>query len=161
MADWKTYSNNGLFFRYPLEAELNQVERVKNEFNEGGTEITVTYIRPGYNQPQTDISDGYVFSIAWGEVIGFGTMKEVSQKRYAQFKDGDGFPEMTTLTETNIANQSAYCMEQGPVFYTKTCYVGNKETVFELNLFSSSSDVKQKQNYDLVLSQILSTFKFL
>jgi hypothetical protein len=160
-ANWKTYSNNGLFFKYPPEAELNQAERVKDEFNEGGTEITVTYIRPGYNWPQTDISDGYVFSIAWGEVIGFGTVKEVSQKRYAQLKDSNAFPQMTALTETKIANQSAYCLEQGPVFYGRTCYAGNEGTIFEIDFFSSSSDVKQKQNYDLVLSQILSTFKFI
>lgn len=69
MLDWKKYTGKYFTFKYPTELDNASEGGQENQ----AREITVSYIKPGKNRLNSDLSDGYVFKVAYGPLIGTGT----------------------------------------------------------------------------------------
>jgi hypothetical protein len=153
--NWKTYTGRYFSFEYPLEAILNeQGSEMQSQ------EVSVTYIKSGANKPNTDLSDGYIFSVTYGSFIGTGPIEETINKFRSQIKEACSNPIISTNRSVIVGNIPAlsYDVTNCMSGYTQTVVVNNSRAFL---IYQTQPNDNLQHDYRQITNQILGTFRFL
>ncbi len=155
-AGWKMYQGNKFSFKHPVDLETRE-QGLENQVKE----ISIVYMRPGYNRPQSEISDGYTFSVHFGTFIQAETLEKVVEQQQEQTKAACSQASFSLTKQVLVDKEKALTYETAGCLgsYITTITSRNNE-IFQITQ-SFSGPVEQINIYKVNLDQILSTFKFL
>lgn len=155
-AGWNMYQGNKFSFKHPVDLEIRE-QGLENQVKE----ISIVYMRPGYNRPQSDISDGYTFSVHFGTFIQAETLEKAVEQQQEQTKAACSQASFSLIKQALVDKEKALTYETAGCFgsYITTITSRNNE-IFQI-IQSFSGPVEQINIYKVNLDQILSTFKFI
>ncbi len=155
-ANWKTYEDKYFSFKHPTELEV----RIQGSESQSKG-MSVVYVRPGFNRPQSDLSDGYIFSVRYGSFIQAETLEKSLEKQQSQIKEVCPAASFSATKQTIVDGERALSYETKGCLGDYITTVTSRKNIAIIITQTYSGSVEQIIIYKKSLNQILSTFKFL
>ena len=158
-ADWKTYTNTEFKF------SLKYPEEVKNSVAVNGpfTTFKFTFIGPvqeSSGRTQSELSDGYMITINAAPITENITLQnlQLGAEKGRQGTLNAGYGDICEVSEINSG-----VLDSAPTIeYTATNCIGNYRNIltFKGSVQYQIAGLYTNSEYELIVNQILSTFKF-